>query len=85
MSAAPVIPPTAASTAFKSTAAAGFWSDAWRRFRRKPQAMVALVYVGLMFVVAFAAPLIIGTKPVVWRQPAIQRGVCLLDEGCRQR
>lgn len=65
MSAAPTIPPTAASTAFKSTAAAGFWSDAWRRFRRKPQAMVALVYVGLMFVVAFAAPLIIGTKPVV--------------------
>ena len=67
MSAAPLVPPTAVpkSLQAKAAAAAGFWSDAWRRFRRKPPAMVALVYVGLMFVVALAAPLIIGTKPIV--------------------
>ncbi|MCE9526398.1 MAG: ABC transporter permease [Planctomycetales bacterium] len=65
MSAAPVIPVAAATKSQRPIAAAGFWADAWRRFRRKPPAMIALVYVVLMFVVAFAAPLIIGTKPVV--------------------
>ncbi|MGI8981126.1 MAG: ABC transporter permease subunit [Pirellulaceae bacterium] len=65
MSAAPIVPPSAVPKSLKPSAAAGFWSDAWRRFRRKPPAMAALVYVLLMFVAAFAAPLIIGTKPIV--------------------
>jgi peptide/nickel transport system permease protein len=65
MSAVPVIPPSAVPKSLKPSIAAGFWADAWRRFRRKPPAMIALVYVGLMFVVAFAAPLIIGTRPIV--------------------
>jgi ABC-type dipeptide/oligopeptide/nickel transport system permease subunit len=65
MSAVPITPPSAAPKSLKPSVAAGFWADAWRRFRRKPPAMIALVYVGLMFVVAFAAPLIIGTKPII--------------------
>lgn len=65
MSAAPLVAPTAVPKSLKPSVAAGFWADAWRRFRRKPPAMFALIYVVLMFVVAFAAPLIIGTKPIV--------------------
>lgn len=65
MSAVPITPPIAAPKTLKPSIAAGFWADAWRRFRRKPPAMLALVYVVLMFVVAFAAPLIIGTKPII--------------------
>src|SRR5436190_2032540 len=65
MSAVPITPPTATPKSLKASVAAVFWADAWRRFRRKPPAMIALVYVLLMFVVAFAAPLIIGTKPIV--------------------
>jgi ABC-type dipeptide/oligopeptide/nickel transport system permease subunit len=65
MSAAPLVAPTAVPKSLKPSVATGFWADAWRRFRRKPPAMIALVYVALMFVVAFAAPLIIGTKPIV--------------------
>ncbi|MBC7853633.1 MAG: ABC transporter permease, partial [Pirellulaceae bacterium] len=65
MSAAPAIPPTAVPKTLQSSVPAGFWGDAWRRFRRKPPAMIALVYVGLMFIVAIAAPLIVGTKPII--------------------
>jgi peptide/nickel transport system permease protein len=65
MSAAPIVPPSAVPHMLKPSVAAGFWADAWRRFRRKPPAMIALVYVGLMFVAALAAPLIIGTKPII--------------------
>jgi peptide/nickel transport system permease protein len=59
----PTVPTTRATT----RAAPGFWSDAWRRFRRKPFAMLALVYVALLGVVALAAPVIVGTKPVACR------------------
>jgi len=59
----PIVPTTRAAT----RAAPGFWSDAWRRFRRKPFAMLALAYVVLLGVVALAAPAIVGTKPVVCR------------------
>jgi len=44
---------------------AGFWRETWSRFRRRPMGMFALLYVALMAVVAFAAPAIVGTKPVV--------------------
>ena len=37
MSAVPITPPTAAPKKLKPGSAGGFWSDAWRRFRRKPR------------------------------------------------
>ena len=43
----------------------GYWSEVWRRFRRKPLPMIALVYVGLLSVTAVLSPAIAGTKPVV--------------------
>lgn len=48
-------------------AAAGFWGDAWKRFRRNPLAMLALAYVCLLGVVALGAPLIVGTRPIICR------------------
>ncbi|HWA97845.1 MAG TPA: ABC transporter permease [Pirellulales bacterium] len=46
-------------------ASRGFWSEAWRRFRRRGLAMAALVYVLLLTLVAIFAPAIAGTKPIV--------------------
>jgi len=43
----------------------GYWSDVWGRFRRKPLAMIALVYVVLLALAAIFSPAIVGTKPVV--------------------
>lgn len=45
----------------------GFWSETWSRFRRRKLAFAALVFVGLMACVAFAAPMIVGKKPIVCR------------------
>lgn len=45
----------------------GFWAEAWRRFRRRPRSMAALVYVLFLALVALFAPAIAGTKPVVCR------------------
>jgi ABC-type dipeptide/oligopeptide/nickel transport system permease subunit len=69
MSLAPAIAPTTTvpATRGKTRAAPGFWSDAWRRFRKKPFAMAGLVYVVLLGIVALTAPVIVGTKPVVCR------------------
>lgn len=60
---APVAP--AVITAKSAPAAVGFWGDAWRRFRKKPPAMIALGYVILLGIVALAAPAIVGTKPII--------------------
>lgn len=43
----------------------GFWSEAWRRFRRRKLAMLALAFVAFLSLVALFAPAIAGTKPVV--------------------
>ncbi|MGL4512230.1 MAG: ABC transporter permease [Lacipirellulaceae bacterium] len=43
----------------------GYWAEAWRRFRRRPLAMIALGYVALMALVAVLSPAIAGTKPIV--------------------
>src|SRR5690606_16988344 len=45
----------------------GFWSESWRRFRRRRLAMAALIYVVLMLLVALLSPAIVGTKPIVVR------------------
>src|SRR5262245_349432 len=66
MSLAPA-PVTTAAAAQAAAVAGGFWGDAWRRFRKKPFAMLALGYVVLLGLVALAAPAIVGTKPIVCR------------------
>lgn len=48
-----------------TASAAGFWSEAWLRYRRRPIAMLALVYVLTLFAVAILSPAIVGTKPIV--------------------
>jgi peptide/nickel transport system permease protein len=67
MSLAPPVQPALPTAGAKAPAAAGFWGDAWVRFRRKPLAMLALGYVILLGLVALGAPLIVGTKPVICR------------------
>lgn len=56
--------PDAASTGRRHTSR-GFWAEAWRRFRRRRLAMLALGYVVLMALVAVLSPAIVGTKPVI--------------------
>ena len=67
MSAAPTPAVTLAPIAVTPQSGAGFWRDAWRRFRRKPPAMVALIYVVALGLVTAAAPAIVGTRPIVCR------------------
>jgi len=43
----------------------GYWSETWRRFRRRKLSFTALLFVGLMALVAICSPAIVGTKPVV--------------------
>lgn len=44
---------------------AGFWREAWRRFRSRKLSMAALSFVVFLFLVAIFAPVIVGTKPIV--------------------
>ena len=55
----------------------GFWAEAWGRFRRKPLAMAAVAYVGLLVAVAVLAPAIAGTKPVLCRYKGRLYAPCL--------
>src|SRR5690606_38289797 len=60
------VPPSGPlSESVPSAPAVGFWTEAWRRYRRRPIAMLALAYVLLLCVVAVLAPAIAGTKPLV--------------------
>ncbi|TWT32094.1 ABC transporter permease [Blastopirellula retiformator] len=43
----------------------GFWRESWRNFRKRPQAMAALAFVGFLALVALTAPMIVGTRPIV--------------------
>jgi peptide/nickel transport system permease protein len=65
MSLAPGPTPTAAAPKGKARSAPGFWGDAWRRFRKKPVAMIALGYVLFLGIIAITAPAIVGTKPII--------------------
>jgi peptide/nickel transport system permease protein len=53
------------ATAASTTHSRGFWSEAWQRYRRRPIAMLALLYVTALCLVALFAPAIAGTKPLV--------------------
>jgi peptide/nickel transport system permease protein len=54
-----------AEMAATAAASRGFWGEAWRRFRRRKLAMLALAFVVFMTLVALFAPLIVGTKPII--------------------
>jgi peptide/nickel transport system permease protein len=43
----------------------GFWREAWRRFRKRKLAMLAIAFVGALTLVAVLAPTIAGTKPII--------------------
>jgi peptide/nickel transport system permease protein len=45
--------------------AAGFWTETWRRFRRRKLAMLAVAYVAALALAALLAPVVVGTKPVL--------------------
>jgi len=55
----------------------GFWAEAWRRYRRRPLAMAAVAFVGLLMLVAALAPAIAGTKPVLCRYKGRLSAPCL--------
>jgi peptide/nickel transport system permease protein len=69
---APVIPPEtldeelhpSAGTA-EAERSRGYWAEAWRRFRKRKLAMVALGFVVFLVLVALLSPAIVGTKPVI--------------------
>jgi peptide/nickel transport system permease protein len=65
MSLAPALTPTVPVPVASAPTAAGFWGDAWRRFRKKTVPMIALGYVVLLGFVALFAPAIVGTKPII--------------------
>ena len=46
-------------------ASRGFWSQAWRRFRRRKLAMLALAYIIVLSLIALLAPAIVGTEPLI--------------------
>ena len=49
----------------EATGSVGFWTETWRRFRRRKLAMFALIYVCFLALVAVFSPCIAGTKPIV--------------------
>lgn len=55
------------TTVVKAPKSPGFWAETWQRFRRRKLAMIALVYVGIMGLVAIFSPAIVGTKPMIAR------------------
>ncbi|MFM8735036.1 MAG: ABC transporter permease [Pirellulales bacterium] len=58
-------------------AARGFWAEAWRRYRQRPLALAALVFVGFLVLVGAFAPAIAGTKPVLCRYKGRLHAPCL--------
>ena len=54
----------------------GLWSDAWRRLRRNPGAIVGFVLVSVFISVALFAPLIATEDPVTGGDPNRLGGVC---------
>lgn len=62
----PLPPPSGGDIAAESRApSVGYWRETWRRFRHRKLAMIALIFVGLLCLVAIFSPAIVGTKPIV--------------------
>ena len=69
---APLIPPETldeeqhpSAPGIEPTSSRGFWAEAWRRFRKRKLAMVAVAWVVFLVLVALFSPAIVGTKPVI--------------------
>jgi peptide/nickel transport system permease protein len=62
-------PPPAAAPNEKALAAdavsRGFWRETWRRFRQRKLALASLAFVFVLTLIAAAAPMIAGTKPII--------------------
>jgi peptide/nickel transport system permease protein len=58
-------PPLAVPPAVIAAAGSSYWSEVWRRFRRKWLPMIALGYVLVLMLVALLSPAIAGTKPII--------------------
>lgn len=58
----PVVAP-----AVRESRSRGYWSETWRRFKRRNLAMTALGYVLLLSLIALLSPILAGTKPIVCR------------------
>jgi peptide/nickel transport system permease protein len=66
MSTVPTVPPLVDEQEQPLSAKSrGFWAEAWLRFRLRKLAMTALLFVGLLTLVAILAPAIVGTKPLI--------------------
>ncbi|HTQ38373.1 MAG TPA: ABC transporter permease [Pirellulales bacterium] len=66
MSTVPTVPPRVDENLQPLPAKSrGFWSEAWRRFRQRKLAMLALIFVGFLSLVGIFAPAIVGTKPLI--------------------
>lgn len=61
----PVDGPVADPAVVVRKPANGYWTEVWRRYRRRPIAMVALAYVVTLSAAALFSPAIVGTKPIV--------------------
>jgi peptide/nickel transport system permease protein len=61
------VPATTLKPAAVARPGRGYWSDAWRRYRKNPLGMIALAYVVILTLVAILSPTIVGTKPIVVR------------------
>jgi peptide/nickel transport system permease protein len=61
-----VTPPPTPETP-KPRVSRGFWGETWVRFRRRPLAMAALLFVVSLALVAIFSPAIAGTRPIVCR------------------
>jgi peptide/nickel transport system permease protein len=55
--------PQSAATA--APASRGYWPEVWRNYRKRPLAVMALIYVGILALIGIFAPAIAGTKPIV--------------------
>lgn len=59
--------PTTTQPTAAATPSRGYWAETFLRFRRRKFASAALVFVGLLAVVALLSPALAGTKPIVCR------------------
>jgi peptide/nickel transport system permease protein len=57
--------PADSTTGARPPVSAGFWRRTWRRFSRDRASLLALGFVGLLALLALAAPFITGTLPIV--------------------
>jgi peptide/nickel transport system permease protein len=54
-----------AETSARRAPGQGYWSEVWRRFRKKLLPMIALSYVAAIGIIGLLSPAIAGTKPIV--------------------